>query len=498
MAITRGTVQSDSKPCVHRDTRANILALRNSGGLTEGCLYIAIDVTHILAGGTAEFGAYATASGSLSDSGIYTSPVLNPNEGWHAVMDWDNGAIEYVFDSVNNNEVSSAISTANFPFGVSTVNENIVKQGGRLIYSGGSFIRNVIDTQASVTIIGGSNTENTFSQESAYTQQGTGTINQSRVLDNNTVINGNLTIIACSFENQTSFNGTDAVGLVYRSSFKRASIALTGATGVAIQDTNFHAFAYIIANGATEVNFYRSSIISQGYIVVSSGARINCSYSTVQSRGYVQVTQGRLRISYSTIQTNAYLQQQSTSLTNIVSQSTLSSNSRTLFQNGTTGARVYYSNNQSRGLLYFLGTNTNPYFYYGNVMTNGYVRFQNSTNIRAYQNSISDNGYLWCANNTSANYFYYNTVSSGGRIYYYNNGGSDVRAYWNNCNSYGLLYVRNSTAVGRVYRSQISAYFYLFIVFAGTSTVQGVMAYGRQTYQPTLSANLTGTAFRNI
>ena len=148
-------------------TVAEINALALSGNLEEGAVYKAADVSWVVAGGTACFYAKALSVDTISESGHYVSPTLNPNNAWEGILDWSQNQIEHLYDSVNDNDVKGASVLQNFPFGVSVVTNNQINEGS-FVYTGGSFSNNE-SNDADLVINGGNVLRNNFGQDSSVT-----------------------------------------------------------------------------------------------------------------------------------------------------------------------------------------------------------------------------------------------------------------------------------------------------------------------------------------
>lgn len=141
-----------AKPCVIRDTRANLLALRNAGSLNPACSYVLTN---------------PSASGTLNPVEILLIAVNNntfaneveiltswDNLAWKGAYDIDTNAYSYVGDN-RGNKVSGSTAISQFPFGISTVTNNTFSHTGTITYTGGTIDRSVVTTGAILTMSAG-------------------------------------------------------------------------------------------------------------------------------------------------------------------------------------------------------------------------------------------------------------------------------------------------------------------------------------------------------
>lgn len=492
------------------DTRAAILALRNSSSLEEGCHYIVTDpavngtlqVEHIL--------LHATAPNELS--GCYIKTV-HDNTAWNGAYDIDTNRVEHVFDHLNRNDVTLYESTSTFPFGVATVQENHV-HGGIVNYTAGtinecqinsstlnmiagSLTESRISNDSNVTIRNNNNIENIFESSVTFNQVGTGVVRYSRFAGNRTWTNGNTNLdnIDAHFAN---VNTTGTGGSIVSSRIHNSTISAANAANLNWDFISMDGNSTITANGAGVTTIQYASLDSGGRILVSAGAVLTSLYDSISDISYIQVIAGTLSSRYCKLNSLGYIQHNSTG-SNRIDRCEVTSQSRMRFLGTCTNCRIYYSTASSGGMIEHQGSSTGCYWYYNEATSTSQIYSNNSVNLRGYYNSATGNSRIYSQNVTGTHYIYYNSCTGHGYIHFEN--APAGRIYAVSCTSQGLVRFRPAGNTGRLYYSSFTAYFYLYAdAMSGTRT--GLYGMGRRTHtvtNPTLGAPYaTGSAWQNF
>lgn len=162
MSSTSGSISSSGGCTETIASRATIVALRNSGALVPGCTYTANDISWVSAAGISDFTATATAPDALSSTGYFESPTLNSGEPWEGEMDWDNGRIYYLKDSVTReNTVWGDTEVQTFPWSTTTVTRTTVIHSS-FVFTSGTVDNVIIDGGSNLTLNGGVVRDSTF------------------------------------------------------------------------------------------------------------------------------------------------------------------------------------------------------------------------------------------------------------------------------------------------------------------------------------------------
>lgn len=501
-------------------TIAQLIALRNSGGLKTECHYVITDYNRANVG-AAEIFLHAVNENSLSiDCHIKTS---FDNLAWSGTYDIDTNRITSLKDNIGNN-VFGQNSVDSFPWGVPSVSENEVRYGildytsgsvtenyigssARLDADGatiaqnrfeqssntrvvsGTFQDNIVSGDANVTILSGLNIENKFGTSTTYNQVGSGYIRYSKIDGNSSIINGNTNINNSTFESATTFNSTNSTGNVANSTFCYGRINVQNIPDLTLSQITIYS-AEVSGNNAARLDLYRSAATSSGRFLVSSGAQLDCSYSEARNFGYIQCTAGSLVANYSEVSSYSYISHQSTG-TNRVDRCQVSSNSNIRFLNTCTGGRIYYCSVRSNSSLYQNGTSQNCYHYYNDVNSNAQMYIQNGVNARHYYNNCNSFSYIrQYGTGSGQSFIYYCNASARGYIEHLNIDAL-IRFYSVSSSSQSIVRQTGGTVNANLYYSSFSAYYYALLSLTG-GTRSGLHGYGRQNFNGMPASNGSG------
>lgn len=279
---------SDSS-CHVENTWAAIRNLETAGNLTPGCVYTATNITWILVGGTARFSSIALDENKLADHGYYEGSwnVGHPQEG---IINWANGQIEYINERINENEVKGLNTVRNFPFGTTSVQRNKAYHSA-FTYTGGVFRDNQM-YDAVVVINSGTNNNNVF-DNSVYQQEGTGAINNSKVLNLSNLRNGNTAITGSTFNDATTVRTSGSSGSILYSHFYRfLGTNMQNIPSLTLYDATFNAYSQIAANSAARINYLRGGLEKYGRITNGVNTTMNCNYCEASNNSYFDINSG--------------------------------------------------------------------------------------------------------------------------------------------------------------------------------------------------------------
>lgn len=504
-------------------TRAQLRSLRTAGNLKTECHYVVTDYNRNNVG-SAEILIHAVNENTLSMD-VYVA-TTHDNLAWAGTYDIDVNRIESLHDNLGNDVYGQAAVDA-FPWGVTSVTENEVREGllihsggsvtenyigssARLTISGGTVSQNTIEHSSNVTISGGtfqdntvegdvnvtissgSNFENHFGTSTSYNQVGTGYIRYSKLDGNSTITNGNTNITNTTFEGASTFNSTGSNGTVSNSKFSYALISVNNIPSLTLTQVSFDSAGSITATNATRLYLYRSSASDGGRYLVSANRSMDCSYCRAESYGYIQTSNGTMVCNYSKASSLGYISHQSTG-TNRVDRSEVRSQSNIRFLNSATGGRIYYCTVDSGASIYQSGTSTNCYHYYCSANSLSQMYIQNGVNARHYYNNASSYSYIrQYGNGSGQSIMYYCNADARGFIEH-NSLTSRIRFYSIDVSSQSIARVTGSgNAPANLYYSNFTAYYYALMTLTG-GTRYGLHGYGRQSFNGMPSTNGTGT-----
>lgn len=502
-------------------TRNQLLALRNSSSLEPNCHYVVTDYNR---GNVSESTLLLHAVTSNSLSMLVQVFTTHDNNAWTGTYDIDVDRMESLSDNLGNHVRGRAAVDA-FPWGVGSVSENeihesiinynsgsftenIVHSNCTININGGSssrnrfsqgvtanlngiFSNNVVENDANVTVISGSNVDNRFGTSVNYIQSGTGYIRYSKIDGNSTITNGNTNITNSTFESASILNTTNSNGSISSSTFGYAILSsLQNIESLTISQSNLDSGCQVSANGAKLLRLFRSSGSDGGRYLVSQDASLTSNYNRVDSYGYIQVTRGDMNINYSKASSLGYISHQSTG-SNRVERSEATSQANIRFLDTATGGRIYYCKSNSGSSIYQNGTSSNCYHYYCEASSNAQMYIENSVNARHYYNSASDFSYIRSyGNNTGQSIIYYSNASARGWIEHLNIT-SRQRFYSIDSSSQGIMRQTGGNSDANTYYSSVSSYYYALLTSSGV-TRYGLHGSGRQSFTGQPATNGTG------
>ena len=145
-----------------RETRAAVLALRNSSQLDPNCHYVVIDPS---ANGNLQLQEVLLhAVDERTLSGCYLK-TAHDNTAWVGSYDIDTNRVEHVYDHLRRNDITGNVSVVSFPFGNGNAYNNTIKHSP-ITYTSGTFYNNNIDNAQQVVVSGNNFTWNTIGNAS--------------------------------------------------------------------------------------------------------------------------------------------------------------------------------------------------------------------------------------------------------------------------------------------------------------------------------------------
>lgn len=463
--------------CVFELTRNEIVTLRNTNQLVQGCYYKATDITWITAGGPGTFTSLATGTNSISSQGHYEGS-FNAGQPFNAIINWNTGRIHYIYDVIRENEIIGDVTVQSFPFGTTNIEDNYISYS-TVTYGTGQFSKNIIINS----------TVNKIGSASFYA-------NTIEGLSDVTIGNNGFTYNYVG--SQSSINTTGSSGNILRSRFERANCgSMQNITTINIYDSKVSEYGRITANDASVLYLNQQTISNNAYIQVNTGLT-HYSYGGKISGQNTRIlqTDGAFYNYYSDIKSTAYVEHNSTGA-NYLYYGDLGGGARVQYSTGATNNRVYYPNLNSYGYLYFYNNSQNCNSYYSTLLSYGRQYINNCFNGRYYYNSADSYGYLLFQKNTAIHYAYYAKASSSAQVQMIGNG-TNARLYAVTAESQGIIRLQNSPNNGRLYYSSTTAYFYMYITITANATVQGLHGYGRSTQSRTYNAGFTAPATFNF
>lgn len=521
--------QTTSSRCPEpRNTRAAILALRNSGSLVPGCHYIVTDPSADGNLDVQEVLLHATDVGVLGmQADILTS---HDTSAWEGTYDIDANNVLEVTDNLENN-VTENSSILTFPFGVALVADNTV-EGGTLNYTGGSVLGNEIGTDAIVNVSGGNFTENVVSPEANVTSSGNtqrnifssesnttisagdflenkvgtdATVNSSTTgdVDNNIFEQlSNATISAGNFDASTvKTDGTvvQSGGSTYAIEVgERGNYNNTGAT---FSDSTIAEDATVnLISGSQYENRYGNSVIYNQvgtgyarYSVFEGNTQVDVgdvNFSNVQVyNSRVNTTDSTGSISNSTLdnsQLNSLRGIDTLTITNsefnslanvtavnasrlVIDRSTISDNGRILMV-ANSELEVTYSNVSAYGYIQTSNANADMRVRYSEVSSLGYISDQTTTVGRNFVErvEVTSNANIRFLGTTTGGRIYYSTAKSGATIY--QRSCTNCYNYYCDASALSQMYQEGKTN-GRFYYCSIDSYSFMRAVNGAGQTI---------------------------
>jgi len=355
------------------DTRATLLALRDSGQLSIGCVYVVNDYSRGTVG-AAEIVLTATDVDEFSlEVDVRTS---FDNSSWDGLYDIDTDLITYLADN-RGNEVWGSAPVERFEWGSSRFTDCTV-DGATWLTTGSTA------TYQRVTVSG-------FSDVDCQGMTG---------------------------------NWRDVIFDGY------ARVYANGATRCYLQYSEFSAFCYVLANGRDDFRVQYSLVTAGAQIRYEGGTRLWVQYSTLADYGYIQQTDGQLRV-YQMLMSRGYVQQQGSgrlflyhsevnARAYVRNEATADNHIRYctldgygyVYLRGSTSVRLRGSSVTSYGYINLLDCPL-IYLYYNQVTSRGVIYGEGVENGRLYGNAVSSQGRIDVRRSVGLNYLLYNSVDSG-------------------------------------------------------------------------------------
>ena len=511
-------------PCSSPMTRGALISGRNASMLKVNCHYT---ITDFSAGtlGACEIVMHATAPDVLSMDVMVKTTF--DNASWSGRYDIDQNRMKALFDNVEN-EVTGHLAVNAFPWGMSTVTQNIVFnatitvsagakfqknivgeravikcEGGStstnniaagvgLTVKGGSFYENTLGEDCDVIINSGSNFENQFSCSCIYVQVGTGVIRYSSIAGTGRITNGNTTISNCHFGNASTLNTTDSTGTISNSSFEYVPFGsgLKNISILNISQSTFSSGAAMYADGCANLRMFRLDMSGGARLLASAGSILNVDYSNIGSYGYMRCFAGNLRVRFSSVESSSYIL--SRGGTNSVTSCSVSGGSNIRYEGTCEGCRIMNSVSMSGGGLYMKDA-TKGTFYYCTVSSVGQMFVKNRTDAKIYYSSSNDYSAVQIEGTTGTgkSTIYYSSARSRGYIKHINIG-ADMRFYSISAASQGLCQQTGGTVASNLYYSSFSSYFYFIGALTG-GTRHSLFGTGRMSFSGMPTGNGTGS-----
>lgn len=499
-------------------TRADLIALRNAGNLNKDCHYV---ITNPSADGNLDVQEIILHSVNSNTLGMGVSILTSHDTlAWEGIYDIDANNVIEVTDNLENKVISNA-SILTFPFGVSTVTDNIVDHSSLTYVSGtvngntilnrsnvtvnsSSFINNIVDTDA--TVVSEGNTQRNHFEANSNTTINSGDFLGNKVGNDSTIVSSSsLDVDGNTFGNNSNATISGASNIDNNVIDTDATITVSG--GSLVQCKIGQLSGYIQSGG-----ILRESTVGQDAdVTIISGDNYENVFGN--STIYRQVGTGYIR--YSTIEGTTTWTNGNTNVSNVksytstinttgstgaISNSTLNraygvnlqdipsltitdstiSNYATIQTNGS--ARIYiYRSTVTDGARFLCGAGSRIYMNYTNINSFGYVQttvsgselYVNYSNIGGYsyvrnltanshrveRSRVQNSSNIRFEGTSSGCRAYYTTVDSGAALYF-NGTSTNCYSYYNTLDSLAQMYFTNSVNA-RFYYNSASSYSYI-------------------------------------
>ena len=508
--------------CPDPMTRAQLISLRNSSSLMKDCHYVITDYNRGNVG-AAEIELHAVDENTLSM--MVSVATTFDNVAWQGTYDIDVNRLESLHDNLGN-DVYGQNSVDGFPWGVTAVTENELREG-ILNYTTGTFRENRIGSESTVNMIGGSATGNIFEQNVSvrltsgifnqntvqndsnvtilsgtnihnkfgssvtYNQVGTGYIRYSDLGGNTTFTNGDTNVSDLRSFSSSNIDTTGSTGSITRTTMDGVNASsMRRVDNLIIQECSFGARTHIQIDNAARVRLYRSGGSGAGRYLVSANRELTANYCTVNNHGYIQVTQGELIANYCNTSGLGYISHQSSGVNN-VDRLEVNSQANVRFLNSVTGGRIYYSTASSGGSMYQSGNSTNCYIYYSSVSNIGQYYIQNGKDARHYYNDADSRGYIRNYGNSNEQSIMYYCKAYASGFVDHDTLTSRCRYYAVTAGSQSIIRQTGGAVASNCYYSEVHAYYYLLMSLTGVTRF-GLSGTGRQSFTGNPAANGTG------
>lgn len=248
MASSSNIVISGGTSCPDPMTRADLLTLRSSGGLSKDCSYVITDHVQgrLVAGTTIRL--VAVSNNELSNNVSVHTPY--DNTAWSGLYDIDTGLVIELKDNLGNT-VSGKDGTevSSFDWGNPNITNSTIENSSLTLDIGSVAVINrlIVTNNSSLDLTG-------F----------TGQIIQTEVISSTLILNSNVTIQYVELNNTA-----------------RIQINAGVLPGI-IQRSNFH-HCVVTANSGTTINIFSSQILSESNISISGTTQLSLTDSVIKA-----------------------------------------------------------------------------------------------------------------------------------------------------------------------------------------------------------------------
>lgn len=506
-------------------TRAALRSLRTAGNLSKDCHYVITDYSRGTVG-AATILLHAVDSNTLSQA-VEVKTSFD-TLAWEGRYDIDTNRLLELNDNIGNN-VSGQENVDTFPWGDTSVYDNVVQEGGVLNYTDGNFSDNVIMSGANVTVNNPTTAalrRNTFNQDSNTTllsgdfientvaNDATVTVNTTGGVDNNTF--GPLSVVNITGGNVDTNEVGQSANLTVRGGNLSDNTIKRDATVTVergnVYENNFGE-SVIYTQRIDGGNFYqnnltRNSTVVQGPVNMYVNEFSAASVNTTGSRGnilYVKFLDSfsnttmqnitTLDLAYVTVSNNSQIN--ATGATRVYLRYVTLENFGRLLVSSTrqldanyTGVRDYayiqvtngrlYANHSSVSNVSYIqhassGTNRVDRLH---VTTNSRARFLNTVNnCRIYYSNISSGSFIEHRGSSTGCYFYYCDVSSSSQMYA--NNSVNLRGYYMSASGNSQFYSQNVTGTHYAYYNTMNGHGYIRFYNSTGGRIYAVSCHGQ-------------------
>lgn len=500
-------------------TRAELLALRNSGGLELGCRYTITDPVQ-----AGNFNPTALVFDAVSPTELDTEgEAIVP---WSANpvtviynIDSTTAAYSRVIDNQRNDVTGTHAHIGAFPWGrrsvfANTVRNSTVNWTAGLLYqneitalstvnSSANTYRNKISRgtvtvvaqvfaendilRSTVTTTAGSTTS-WFGNEihsSTVIMTGTGYVRNSKIWADTDLHTGNMAIVNSEFHNCRATRFTGSTGTVLRSKLSQI------ASGTRLRDfvrlnlwrVDINGDSRIAAAGPATLVMERSTMGAGSRVNLVAGSNVTI-VDTTQERGIITETAGGFGlVQRSTVSGDSSIRFQSAASVsianrNIVRNASLFDGSRLQFRGNSERCRFERSQLTGSSTANFANAN-NTIVLYSAAAAQSTIHADNDLGSRIYHSSATAHSSLVVRNPGAGNpLMYYCHAAASSTIVMRDCFGA-ARLYSITASSQSILRLQNGG--GRLYYSSFTAYYYLFVTIPTGTTRNSFHGYGRRT-----------------
>lgn len=439
--------------CPDPMTRAALLTLRNSGGLTLGCRYTITDppATGNFAPTALVFDAVsATELDREGEAVVPWSP--NPVTVFY---DIDGNGYVRVIDHVRNDVRGNNAQIGQFPWGVANVYGNTLVDT-TLTYNTGNFYLNEL-TGSTVTV---NSLFHTNMVIGSTVSQGGGTLSYNSVTRGSILVNGDLTIFQCeigaSLVNTTGSVGAGLRNCTFTNTFSAntmQNVADLDWAQVSVRDS-----ARVLISGAARSYARYLNLSGYAYVSQSGGTSLDLDYSSLSDGSSIQVQAGWLYASGTEVVAGSAIQN-GTSGTNRVLNAHVSSNGLIRFVGTATGCQCYYSRVSSGSRIEFTNGATNSYVYYCSADMSSFIQIDDSIDARVYYSAAQTQSRITVRGQTGQFQLYFCTAEVSSQINAVNGAGGGF--YSLHVSAQSIVNLNDSAQTSRLFYSSFTAYYYL-------------------------------------